>query len=72
MRILSLLTFRGVRDTASTLRGPLGHPVDRNLLAASILNHLEPIFAEFLGSGLAPLVAKINGSWHIAALCGYP
>lgn len=49
-----------VQATASSLSALLGRPVDKEALIAAILNHLEPVYLDFLGSGISKMVPLIR------------
>ena len=56
-----------VQKTASSLAALQGHPVDREMLIAAILDRFEPAYMDFLDNGLANLTPQIG---RIAAFVG--
>ena len=56
-----------VQETASSLAAFLGHPVDRDMLVAAILNRFEPAYVDFLDNGLQNLIPQIQ---RLAAFVG--
>lgn len=56
-----------IRDTATSMTIHLGHHVDQDLVAASILNHLEPVYEEYVRRGLTDLAGRMTS---VAAYLG--
>jgi len=55
------------RDTATSIAEELGRYVDQDLVVASILNHFEPVYEEYVRIGLTDLAKRITS---VAAYLG--
>ncbi len=58
-----------LRASATALQQEVGHTVERGVLLASIMNHLEPLYCAWQQQGFAPLAERIQ---RVDALRGQP